>query len=106
MSRVTNVIITTACVDDERLLTLNLAVNARLDGEMGPFFQDVPGAFTAGTKNLECNVYLGGFNHLEVKELKAAIESVPWECPRSVQLFVLREEGERFSEVGLWERGE
>lgn len=101
MSRVTNVILTTAAGDEQIG-----AFNAVWDWRGGPEFQHAQSNTTAGTKNLECNVYLGAFNHLDLAAFIAAIRSIVWDYPEYVQLFVLEEEDERFREISLWERGE
>ncbi len=99
MSEVTNVILTTAAGE-----TIH-ALNAAWDFAGCPMFSDV--SYTsAGCKHLECNVYLGGFNHLDLERFIATVKGIAWDYPASVQLFVLEEHDERFREIGLWERGE
>ena len=55
----------------------------------------------AGNKWLECDIYPGAFNHLNLAELVNAIDSAPWECPECVQLLVKEENDMRFREVEL-----
>jgi hypothetical protein len=94
MSRVTNVILTTAAGEEQIE-----AFNAAWDWDGGPQFQDVPSDIPAGTKHLECNVYLGAFNHLDLNAFVSAIRRTAWDCPESVQIFILEEDSERFVEV-------
>lgn len=98
MSRVTNIILTTACIDDEILPALNAAWN------VGVPFRDI-GEYAAGDKHTECNIYVGAFNHLVLEEFIKAIHAVPWQRPASVRLFVQEEEEEWFHQVAVWERG-
>ncbi len=101
MSQVTSVILTTAAGETQ----IN-ALNSAWDWgyEECPRFRDRSAA-SAGSKHMECNVYMAGFNHLDLAAFIAAVESVGWEHPGSVQLFVLGDNDDRFTEIGLWERG-
>jgi hypothetical protein len=50
---------------------------------------------------LECQIYPGAFNHLELSDLIRAIREVDWDDPGSVQLFVEEQEQDRLMEVDL-----
>ena len=98
MSLVTNIILTVSAGEDDATEILNKAWDT--DG----CCEWAEAEYSAGCKNLECGVFLAGLNHLDLAEFVKAIESVAWKYPRSVQLFVMEENDERFREVGLWER--
>jgi hypothetical protein len=99
MSRVTSVILTTGAVEQAAIADLNAKFASG-----APFVRvrstdtDVP---YAGTKAIECEIYLGGFNHLDETALLTAIRSVRWEYADEVQLFVRRQEETRFTEIPL-----
>jgi hypothetical protein len=101
MSRVTNVIITTCAGEDETAEALNRAC---VWNDAIPF-RHVPSSHVAGDKHLECNVFTGAFNHLDLLRLIQSVSSVRWNYPESVQLFVLEEESERFRELDLFPGG-
>lgn len=58
--------------------------------------------YARGTKAMEAAVYVAAFNHLDEKTLIATIRSLPWEHPDWVQLFLRRQEEERFTETALF----
>jgi len=100
MSQVTSVILTTAAgeIDID-------AFNELWEFDGAPEFAD-HAPISAGDKHLECNVYLGAFNYLNLAAFVATIKKVEWSFPNEVQLFVQEHNSVRFREVGLWERGE
>ena len=98
MSRVTNVIITTESCDDCNLQLLNEAVKRMPGYTAGTEFQDLD-ALSGGDKHLECNIYVGAFNHLSVRSFCEAVASVLWNHPETVQVFIKEEEAEGFVEL-------
>jgi hypothetical protein len=97
MSVVTNVIIVALDREDmSSKLTAALPKGA-------PFMMETR---CAGDKELECDLWLAAFNHIDLADLKWAIETLPWDNPKVVQLFVKEEHDQTFREVGLWERSE
>lgn len=89
--------------DDERYLNVE-ALNA----ELARF--DIPGwlgnvsKHAGGPKRMECMVYLCAFNFLDEHRLIEAIESLHWKRPDAVQLFMMRQDENQFSETLLFER--
>jgi hypothetical protein len=63
--------------------------------------ESLPRGWYAGSKMLECQIYPGAFNHLELSDLIRAIREVDWDDPGSVQLFVEEQEQDRLMEVDL-----
>ena len=74
MSRVTNIILT-AAAGELQIETLNTL----WDFDKCPKFEDASSVTSAGCKHLECNVYLGAFNHLDFEAFKATVEKVAWD---------------------------
>lgn len=98
MSRVTNVILTTGAGE----IHID-ALNALWDFQGCQEFSD--NALTcAGCKQMECNVYLGAFNHFDLPSFIETVKKVDWMFKTEVQLFVEEDNETRFREVGLWER--
>jgi hypothetical protein len=100
MSVVTNFVFKTSVGDKARVAELNTAFQS------GAKFvscgdESLPRGWYAGTKILECEIYPGAFNHLELSDLIRAIREVDWDDPGSVQLFVQEQEEDRLSEVDL-----
>lgn len=95
MSQVTNVILK-AAAGEYQIDKLNLLLAYAC-----PF---VDSDYCAGDKHLEVNIYLGAFNHLDLDDFRRTVESVQWDYPESLQLFIQEDNDERFREVGLWER--
>src|SRR3954469_16334874 len=52
-----------------------------------------------GQKMFTANLYLGAFNNFSVDDFIEAIRSLSWKEPESVQLFIERENDERFYAV-------
>lgn len=51
-----------------------------------------------GGKALECEVWVGGFNYLDVQGLIEVVRAAPWDNPDCVQLFVKEQEDDLFTE--------
>lgn len=100
MSRVTNIILTVSAGEFNVAEWLNRAWST--DG--CPPWREAE--YSAGCKAMECGVFLGGFNHMDLSDFTKAIESITWEHPECVQLFVMEEEDSRFREIVLWSSGQ
>ena len=92
MSWVTNVILTCALGDEDRI------------GEVNEFFTDraehlfdmIDGKY-AGTKVLEVPIFIGAYNYLDIKSFIFHLRTrVSWEEPALVQVFIKDQEDERF----------
>ena len=100
MSVVTNVVLKTSVGDKNMIASLNEIFQS------GKKFvscddESLPRGWYAGDKFLECEIYPGSFNHLNLEDLIAAIQKVKWDDPRSVQLFIQGQEDDRLEEVDL-----
>jgi hypothetical protein len=100
MSVVTNVVFKTSAGDKRRIVKLNAAFQA---GKKFASCDDesLERGWYAGDKMLECEVYPGAFNNLQLAVLIEAIRKVEWDDPGSVQLFVQEQEDARLREVDL-----
>lgn len=61
----------------------------------------LPRGWYGGSKMLEAFLFLGAFNHLDLRRFIDHLKSLPWECPENVQLIVREQDDERFRIVGL-----
>ena len=106
MSVVTNVILTHGSFEeqanDQRPYPIVERLNAMLDmpGLEGTFARVDPAA--GGRHALEAGVYLGAFDYLLTHRLVERVESLPWERPHEVQLFVMQPDEACFHEVPLF----
>ena len=100
MSVVTNVVLKTSVGDKHRIAELN-ALFALGQKFVSCDDESLPRGWYAGSKMLECEVFPGAFNHLNIAELVSAIQDVEWDDPYSVQLFVQEQEEDRLKEVEL-----
>ncbi len=96
MSYVTNVVVTTACGD---LIVYDEDEQTSAPPAMEPLgLRRVPEELPGGSKGMECEVYLGGFNYLQVDEMLNAVLSIEWEFRDQVQVFVRDQHDEKFTE--------
>jgi hypothetical protein len=93
MSKVTNIIITTA-IDESGIERLNLAL------QYYPDFLPVE-SHCGGNKAFESHVFLAAFNHLDIGEFKALARATPWDEPERVQIFIREQHEERFREFSV-----
>jgi hypothetical protein len=110
MSRVTNVILTCPLAHDRAAFMEELN---RFDFRLESGFVDREEEdWVGGSKSLECMVFVGAFNWLDLPDLLAHLVMLPWQkydiCPEDVQLFHQQQESARFtclrlSEHGQWE---
>jgi hypothetical protein len=93
MSNVTNLILHIGIAEDE---------NQKI-AEVNMFFDDqrplvsikdesLPDGWYGGTKHLECNLYVGAFNYLNLERFVAHLKTIRWGEPEALQL--IKEEGD------------
>lgn len=108
MSVVTNVILVYSIMedqpDDSKLHPVLVELNKSLEPtgkdrlvHFHPFDFDGDRVST-GTKAMETNICLGGFNHLDLPNLIACVKAAPWKEPEHVQLFVMEDGDDIFTE--------
>lgn len=106
MSKVTNVILIFSIMedqpDDSKVHPVLAELNKSLDGakhyvRFEPFDFPHDNAST-GTKAMETNICLGGFNYLDLPHLITCVKAAPWKEPEHVQLFVMEDDDDVFTE--------
>lgn len=98
MSVVTNVILRPGGCSPEKL---QQAMSFEWDGRtfgLKVIFGDMVG----GTKVLTDDLYIGAFNHLNLKDLLKHLRSIDWEFPENVQLMVLEHEDDWWRIINLF----
>lgn len=87
--------------EEEGLYLLPARLNEELQGIGVGWFTPVSRS-AGGRKYLECELHVAAFNGRDVERpLIDAIRSLPWEAPDCVQLFLKRQDEDRFTEVDL-----
>ena len=61
----------------------------------------LPRAWYGGSKFLECGLYLGAFNHLNLDEFIKHVRTISWRFPESVQIIVKEQEDMKFTTIDL-----
>ena len=109
MSWVTNVFLSIDTLDaDEAAKVREINAHFEAQGISGFVSLDdpsLPQHWYGGTKNLEANIYLGVFNHLDRSALVAHIRSHDWPRPTSVQLIYKDQEDSKFTTLDVVEHG-
>lgn len=95
MSDVTNVLLMTFAESKE--------VEKRIEAFPGEWTGLVRvDSHAGGTKCMECEVWAAAFNYLDDEALIAHLKGITWAWPESVQLLLMHQDDERFTEVKLW----
>jgi hypothetical protein len=63
----------------------------------------LPRGWYGGSKMLEAHLYVGAFNHIDLRSFITHLRSIKWERPECVQLFVKEEDDERFRLINVME---
>lgn len=106
MSVVTNIILTFSSGESEQQIIAKLAEH-KYNGNM-PFLmvsvndEKLPKNWYGGTKNLEANILIGAYNHLDLQPLLIALQKIKWENPQDVVLMVKEENDTKFKIVDIW----
>lgn len=98
MSYVTNVILATWIDDggsDDKHPNVNI-LNAWLEKRWGKLTQVNQLATNNSGKVMECDIFMGAFNYLDVEGFVAAFRAIPWEMPESAQLLMKTEQEKQF----------
>jgi hypothetical protein len=101
MSNVTNIILTTGLHENEAIESINRRYRHKLREELVRVFSLSHMTHVAGNKELECGVHISAMNGVDMKQLITLIETVAWNSPDEVQLFVKAQDDDRFTQVEL-----
>lgn len=104
MSHVTNVILCIGGYEDEDLVRgrinpwLSERGERRLFQPVSGFDLEQPTAYTAGSKTMEADVYLGAFNNFPLDEFLEFLDQLPWGERENAQCFVQDQHEDRFTD--------
>lgn len=105
MSYVTNVILTFGpewATEDEQAKSNMQKINDWLCENNCGAFRFPLGAIDAavgGTKSLDCEIFVGAFNYLNVEGFADLVFSLSWEWPDEVQILVKNQDADLFSSL-------
>lgn len=100
MSQVTNIILHIPIFENKSEVEtyLNLWYIDHRYGRCRPTWKDYQQAFQNGNKNLESNLIIGAYNHFDLVDFIEHLKAYDWFEPEYVQLFVMEEEQDTFTE--------
>lgn len=103
MSTITNIILTTGLGERAAVESLNRSYGHEIGVPLCRVFDDSLSRdnVLGGNKELECSVYVSSMSNLNVIRLRQLIETVFWNSPEEVQLFLKRQDDDIFEEVKL-----
>ncbi|WP_135433281.1 hypothetical protein [Hymenobacter fodinae] len=64
--------------------------------------EQLPKGWYGGSKNLECSILIGAYNHLHLKSLIEFMRAMEWENPEDVQLIVLKQWESKFRIIDVF----
>lgn len=103
MSRVSNVILTYHILEEEDVI--DKAVRQLKCGDVQLFesidSDELPKGWYGGSKMMETRIWLGAINHMLREDIVELINTVPWEYPEYVQVFVKEQEDNLFREYSI-----
>lgn len=99
MSNVTNVILHISILEewDENAPILPVVELNKCLEELHTSFNQVD-QYAGGGKVFESTVFLAAFNHTSTETIVQLVQSQSWKYPEDVQLFVMEQEDDRFTE--------
>jgi hypothetical protein len=115
VSKVTNVILVTSCLDDYRegddedgrpcppgVAQLKAWCEDEANGcSPGLTWPKHASAVAAGPKNLECGMWVWAANHFDAARFLKVVARCPWEDPEAVQVFIKGQDDEQFTVCNL-----
>lgn len=81
-------------------------VNAFFVERDQPELESIDPVWEGRGKALECNVYVGAYNHLELDEFVKHLRGIVWNAPQFIQLFVKDQEDIGFRLIRIVEQPE
>lgn len=105
MSLVTNVILHTPIYFDDEQKEIEKQINSFFDESKGFVYVDdekLPIGWYGGTKMLECDLYIGSFNYLDLEGLIKHLSKIKWEYNEQVQLIVKEQEDDKFRIIDIF----
>ncbi|WP_027394089.1 hypothetical protein [Aquimarina latercula] len=106
MSEVTNLILTCSTGEKEKLI-LSKINQFKMDNKLFKIVsindKTLPDAWYGGTKYMECNIFIGAYNYLNLEKLIDNLKSIEWEDPEDVQLIIKQQNDDHFRIINLFQ---
>lgn len=111
MSEVTNLIFTFSFAEDQvnRIKEVNFFHNngrgfelVSADFYFKPNFLSKKRKWYGGTKNLECSLFIGAYNHLDVEGFIEHLRDIEWEYPEEVQIILKKHDANLFEIINVF----
>lgn len=101
MSDVTNVILKVACGDENKVTQIEPKASSKGTPFVSCSEASLPHGWYGGNKFLECEIFPGAFNYLDINDLTRQVKTVKWSYPKDVQLWVQGQNDDRFREIDI-----
>ncbi len=105
MSVVTNLVLSLSFEDARgpasKIADVNRFFESPVRGLTSVDDPSLPRGWYGGSKMLEANLYVGAFNHLDLRRFIVHLRSIKWERAECVQLLVKEQEDERFRLINV-----
>lgn len=102
MSTVTNVIFVMSVDEFEATQALQRISSF----QFGTYWQPLKDDITGGSKNLECEIYIGAFNYFDEDKFVDELKMVEWKYPEEIQVMVRRQDDDKFITIYVGEEKE
>lgn len=102
MSVVTNLILCHAFGDQEQMAEVNRYFEPDTKGLVGLHDSVLPDGWYGGSKYLEALLYVGAYNHLDLRAFVKHLQSLRWRAPEQVQLIVKEQDDIAFRVVAVF----
>lgn len=106
MSEVTNLILTCSLGEKEEFVLSQInkfEINNKPFKMISINDKKLPSAWYGGTKYMECCIFMGAYNYLNLNEFIDHLKSIEWEDPEDVQLIVRNQNEDRFKIVNIFD---
>ena len=105
MSSVTNIILACSVLEKDDILNQEfkkLVYNGTPFNIVSVNSDQLKKAWYGGTKYLECNLYIGAYNYMDLEKLITDLKKIKWEDPDFVQLIVKLQDDDKFKIIDLF----
>ena len=105
MSRVTNLILTCSLGEREKYIISQInkfKINGNSLGIVSINDDKLPKGWYGGTKYMECNIFIGAFNYIDLRKFVEHLKSIKWEDPEDVQLIIREQDDFGFRIVNIF----
>ena len=106
MSEVTNLILTCSLGEKEEVVLSQInkfEVDDRSFKIVSINDKKLPKGWYGGTKYMECNIFMGAYNYLNLNKFIRHLKSIEWEDSEDVQLIIREQHEDHFRIINIFE---